>query len=256
MRGLTDRVIVVAGAATGIGAATARRLGEEGAKVVVADFNLTGAEETAQSIEAAGNTAIALQYDQGDESSISKLIAATVEHFGGLYGLHANAVEGRKEITARDVEVIDMDVAVWERSLLVNLIGYATLIREALPHMLAARGGAIVCTSSDGSSFPMPNRPAYSVSKAGVNALIRHVAVRWGKEGIRANAVSPGTILTEAIKRNTTKELLEEWGTARPSPRAGEPADVAAMVAFLLSDDSEFVNGQVWGVDGGFHMRD
>jgi NAD(P)-dependent dehydrogenase (short-subunit alcohol dehydrogenase family) len=256
MRGLHDRVVVVAGAARGIGAATARRLGEEGAKVVVADFDLGGAQDTARSIEAAGDTAIALQYDQGDESSISKLIAATMEHFGSLHGLHANAVEGRKEITSRDVEVSDMDVTVWERSLLVNLIGYATLIREALPHMLAAGGGAIVCTSSDGSSYPMPDRPAYSVSKAGVNALVRHVAVRWGKEGIRANAVSPGTILTEVVKRNTSKELLDEWGAQCRSPRFGEPTDVAGMVAFLLSDDSEFVNGQVWGVDGGFHMRD
>jgi NAD(P)-dependent dehydrogenase (short-subunit alcohol dehydrogenase family) len=256
VRGLKDRVIVVAGAATGIGAATAHRLAEEGAKVVVGDFNLRGAEETAERIEAGGGTAVAMQYDQGDESSISKLITGTVEHFGALHGLHANAVEGRLEVVSRDLDVLEMDVAVWERSLRVNLIGFALLIREALPHMLVLGGGAIVCTSSDGSSVPMPTRAAYSVSKAGVNALIRHVALRWGREGIRANAVSPGTILSETVKSRITQEQLDEWGAQRPCRRAGEPADVAAMVAYLLSDDSEFVNGQVLGVDGGFHMRD
>jgi NAD(P)-dependent dehydrogenase (short-subunit alcohol dehydrogenase family) len=247
----------VAGAATGIGAATAQRLAEEGAKVVVGDFNLGAAEHTAERIAASGGTAIALQYDQGDESSIAKLISGAADHFGALHGLHANAAEGRADIVTRDLDLLEMmDVAVWERTLLVNVIGYAVLIRQSLPHLLSAGGGSIVCTSSDGSSVAMPSRPAYSVSKAGVNALVRHVAVRWGKDGIRANAVSPGTILSEAIKRNVSTEQLQEWGAARPSPRAGEPADVASMVAYLLSDDSEFVNGQVLGIDGGFHMRD
>jgi NAD(P)-dependent dehydrogenase (short-subunit alcohol dehydrogenase family) len=250
MRGLNDRIVVVAGAATGIGAASAGRLAEEGAKVVVGDINLAGAEETAHAIESAGGTAIAVHYDQADDSSVAKLIAHAVDHFGGLHGLHANAADGR------DTDLLDMDIAVWERTLRVDLIGYAVAIREALPHLLAAGGGGIVCTSSDACSIGEPTRPAYAAAKAGVNALIRHVASRWGKEGIRANAIAPGMVLTETAKREVGQDFLDEMRAAHRSPRLGEPTDIAAAVAYLLSDDGEWVNGQVWSVDGGVYLRD
>jgi NAD(P)-dependent dehydrogenase (short-subunit alcohol dehydrogenase family) len=190
MRGLSDRVVIVAGAATGIGAASATRLAEDGAKVVVGDINAAGAEDTAQRIRAAGGTAVAIAYDQSDDASIAGLVAQALEHFDRLDGLHANAADVRQEIVGGDVELTEMDLAVWERTLRVNLIGYAELIRHVLPHLLDQGGGGIVCTSSDASSIGEPTRPAYAASKAGVNALIRQWP-RGGAKKVSAATPSP-----------------------------------------------------------------
>ena len=254
MRGLTERVIVVAGGARAIGAASAQRLAEEGARVVVGDIDVASAERTAHAIEKAGGAAIAVQYDQADEQSVARLIAQAVDHFGGLHGLHANAADTRSEIIGRDLDLLEMDVAVWERTLRVDLIGYAIAIRAALPHFLAAGGGAIVCTSSDASDVGEPTRPAYAAAKAGINALVRHVASRWGKEAIRANAICP-LALTDASKATVGQNFLDQALQATRSPRLSEPVDIAPAVAFLLSGDSWYVNGQIWSVNGGGYLR-
>jgi len=253
MRGLRGRIFVVAGAAGGIGAASARRLAAEGASVVVGDIDAAGAEGTAERIVSEGGTAIAVQYDQGDEASVAALIARAVNHFGALDGLHTNAADLRAEVFGRDVDLLNMDVGVWERTMRVNLIGYATLVRAAVPHLLARGGGAIVCTSTTGGAPPIGRSTpvAYSASKAGVNALCRHVASRWGQEGVRCNVVAPGVVLTEAARRVMDPELIEDLQAATRSTRLGAPEDIAASVAFLLSDDGAWVNGQVWGVNGG-----
>lgn len=254
MRGLAGQVVVVAGGARSIGAASARRLADEGARVVVGDLDIAGAEQTAHAIEKAGGDAIAVRYDQADEASVGRLIAQAVGHYGALNGLHANAADTRLEIIGRDVDLLEMNVAVWEQTLRVNLVGYAVAIRQALTHLLAAGGGGIVCTSSDASSVGEPTRPAYAAAKAGVNALVRHVASRWGKEGIRANAICP-LALTEAVRVNLPQDFLNGVLAETRSPRLGEPADIAPAVAYLLSDDGAYVNGQVWSVNGGAHLR-
>jgi NAD(P)-dependent dehydrogenase (short-subunit alcohol dehydrogenase family) len=256
MRGLSDRVVIVAGAATGIGAASATRLAEEGAAVVVGDINAAGAEDTAQRIRAAGGTAVAVEYDQSDDASIGDLVGQALERYERLDGLHANAADLRPEIIGGDVELTDMDPALWERTLRVNLIGYAVLIRHALPHLLDNGGGGIVCTSSDASSIGEPTRPAYAASKAGVNALIRHVASRWGKEGIRCNAVAPGLVLSETARASLDEDFMTQMRDAHRSPRLGQPGDIAGAVAYLLSDDGAWINGQVWSVNGGVFLRD
>lgn len=253
MRGLSGRVFVVAGAATGIGAASAMRLASEGAKVVVGDINLAGAEETADQIQAAGGAAVAIEYDQSDEGSVAGLIAQTVDHFGGLDGVHANAADLRPQVWGRDVDVLNMDVAVWERTLRVDLIGYAIIIRAVVPHLLARGGGAIVCTVTTGGSPPIGRSTpvAYSSAKAGVNSMARHVASRWGQEGIRCNCVAPGTVLTAAARELMSQDLIDELRAQTRSTRLGQPDDIAAAVAFLLSDDAAWINGQVLGVNGG-----
>lgn len=253
MNGLSGRIVVVAGAAGGIGAASARRLAREGASVVVGDINIAGAEETARAIVSDGGRAIAVRYDQSDEASVAGLIAQTVEHFGGLDGLHANAADLRPEIFGRDVDLLNMDVAVWERTLRVNLIGYAIIIRAALPHMLERGRGAIVCTVTSGGSPPIGRSTpvAYAAAKGGVNVMCRHVASRWGQEGIRCNAVAPGVVLTNAAKELMSQEFIDELRAKTRSTRLGVPDDVASAVAFLLSDEGAWVNGQVWGVNGG-----
>jgi NAD(P)-dependent dehydrogenase (short-subunit alcohol dehydrogenase family) len=252
VRGLDGRVIVVAGAARSIGRACAQRLGEEGAKVVVGDINLEGAEGTASSIVDAGGTAIAVQYDQSDEASVDNLIKSAVDHFGSLDGLHANAVD--TEVVGRDLEVSQMDVAVWERTLRVGLIGYATAIRSALPHLLARGGGPILCTSSDAEHAGEPTLPAYAAAKAGVCSLVRHTASRWGREGIRANAICPFAV-TDIVREHVTPEFLERSLSEGRYPRLGEPSDIAGAAAFLLSDDGAYANGQVFSINGGMYLR-
>lgn len=257
MNGLGDKVIIVAGAATGIGLASARRLADEGAKVAIGDIDARGAQEAAQQICDAGGEAIPITYDQACETSTESLIQQAVAHFGRLDGLHANAADLRQEIFGRDIDVLHMDVAIWERTLRVNLIGYATLIRSALPHLIERGGGSIVCTTTSTSSPPIGRDEApvaYSSSKAGVNALCRHVASRWGQEGIRCNAVAPGVVLTETAKAVMPPEFIDELKAGLRSTRLGIPADIAGAVAFLLSDDGAWVNGQIFGVNGGAYL--
>jgi NAD(P)-dependent dehydrogenase (short-subunit alcohol dehydrogenase family) len=230
LRGLEGRVVIVAGAAAGIGAATALRLAEAGAKVVIGDFNLAAAEELSDRITDEGGTAIPVQYDQGDESSVANLVSESIGHFGSLHGVHANAAETR--FVGRDVDVGDMEVEVWERTILVNLIGYAIVIRSALPYLVAGSGGSIVCTSSMAAAHGYESVPAYSVSKAGVNALCRHVATRWGWQGIRCNAVAPGVILSEAAKTHMSEDRIEEMLAGTRSTRLGTSDDIAAAAHF------------------------
>ncbi len=255
MRGLSGKAVLIAGGGRGIGAATACRLASEGVRVAVGDIDLGAAEKVAAEIQAAEGTAVALGYDQSDEDSIVSLVRRAVAQLGGLDGLHANAADLSPDTVGRDRQILKMDVSVWERTLGVNLIGYALLIREVLPHLIDRSGGAIVCTSSAGSELGQPSQPAYASSKAGVNALVRHVARRWGPSGIRANAISPGMVLSDAGKQAQTEQSMEEMRSATPSSRLGEPGDIASAVAFLLSDDGEWVNGQVWSVNGGLVTR-
>ena len=257
MRGLENKVVLVAGAAGGIGAATATRLAEEGAHVVVADINRDGADKQAAAINSHGGTAIALQYDQSDEASIVDLVKRTVDHFGSLHGLHANAADIRTEVLENDRSVDAMIAASWEHTIRVNVIGYGLLIREALPHMLNAGAGSIVLTSSASSHYIDPGAqfPAYASSKAAVDALCRHTASLCGRRGIRCNAVAPGAVLTEALRAAQTQETVDTFLAATRSNRLGKPEDIANTVTFLLSDDASWVNGQVWSVNGGLTFR-
>jgi NAD(P)-dependent dehydrogenase (short-subunit alcohol dehydrogenase family) len=254
MRGLTGRRILIAGGG-GIGGATATRLAQEGAHVVIGDLDQTAADSMAQQIIAHGGTASAVGYDQSDESSIIALVADTAEKLGGLDGVHANAADLSPATMKGDRNVSAMDTEIWDRVLRVNLTGCAVLIREALPHLLAQQKGSIVCTTSAASELGNGSQPAYAASKAGINSLVRHVAKRWGPAGIRANAVSPGMVLTEVGKATQTKESLALMQSSTPSFRLGEPEDIAAAVVFLLSDDGEWVNGQIWSINGGLITR-
>ena len=125
------------------------------------------------------------------------------------------------------------------------------LLKAALPHMLQQGSGSLVLTSSDAAVVGEAERPAYAASKAGVNALCRHVSTRWGREGIRCNAVSPGFVLTEQLDANMPQEMKDWMLKGARSTRHGQSDDIAGAVAFLLSDDSEWVNGQIWRVNGG-----
>ncbi len=251
MRGLQGKVVVVAGGATGIGAASAERLAAEGARVVVGDINLDGASATAERITAAGGEALAVSFDLSDEASCRQLIATAFETFGGVDLLHNNGADLSPQTFGHDDDLLSMDTAVWERTFHTNLYGFAYTIRAALPLMLQRGGGAIVNTSAGALG---PKHVAYASSKAGVNALTHHIASRWGRENIRCNAVSPGAVMSEAAMAMMSDEFKAR--VAAGLRRLGRPVDVAAMVAFLLSDESAWVSGQVIHVNGGPGLHD
>lgn len=255
MRGLKDKVVIVAGVTSGMGEAAAVRLAEEGAKVVVAGRSIDACERVAENIRKSGGIAEALYYDQSEESKIISLVANTVDKFGRLDGLLCNAAELRKEVTSNDNDLGSLSVELWERLFKVNTIGYALLMRESIPHMLKAGGGSIVLISTEAARMGMKNRHCYSVTKAGTEAMVRNVAERWGQEGIRCNSIAPGMVMTEKAQKDIAKELLDQMKSRLRSPRLGLSKDIAAAAAFLLSDDGEWVQGQVISVNGGSFFR-
>jgi NAD(P)-dependent dehydrogenase (short-subunit alcohol dehydrogenase family) len=255
MRGLRDKVALVVGGAGGIGTATCIRLSEEGAAVVVADLNTTEARRVAEEITGRRGIAVATTVDISDDDSVAAAVALAVSEFGGLELLHANAADLSPENIGRDSNVVDVPLEVVRRTFAVTAGGYLSCARHALPELQKRGGGAMVFTSSATAFAGEPERPAYAMAKSSIGGLVRHIASRWGTEGIRANAVAPGLVLTEATEQSIDEGFRSYALQLGRSNRLGRPGDIAAMVAFLLSSDGEWINGQVISVDGGATMR-
>ncbi|MEO6124243.1 MAG: SDR family oxidoreductase [Ilumatobacteraceae bacterium] len=251
--GIEGRVAVVTGAGSGIGRASAQTLAALGASVVVADINRDGAEETVKSIVAAGGAAMACVADVSDEASVAAMVATAVDTYGSLQLLHNNAAD--VVIIQRDGDVISMETDVWDRTMTVNVRGPMLGCKHALPHMLAAGGGAIVCTSSTSGQFGDLSRVAYGVSKAGIDSLVRYVATLYGKQGVRCNAVAPGVVKTPALTANVPADQIALFQRNHVTPGMGEPQNIADVVAFLLGDGAAYITGQVVNVDGGLTMH-
>lgn len=255
MRGLTDKTFLVAGGATGIGAATAKRLAAEGASVAIGDNNIAGATATAEQIAASGGRAIAIEFDLADERSVQRLVQTTITEFGALHGLHNVGADLSEDNLGRDSTILDTGMDVWHRTLDVNLLGYVRTIRAVLPHLLDHGGGSIVNTSSGAALGSDPAHVAYGASKAAVNHLTGHVAVNWGKHNIRSNGVMPGLVMGDTQERQNDLALQQAFLTFGKTTRLGKPDDLAAISTFLLSDEAEWITGQVWYIGGGSHLR-
>ncbi len=253
MRRLEGRTLVVAGGGSGIGAAVAQRWAREGAAVVIGDLDGAAAAEVAAGIGRSGGRAFGIACDITDEVAVAAMVATAVREFGGLDGIHINAAD--MQAIRSDGDALQLDLAVFDRTLAVNLRGHLLCTRAALPELLKRGGGAIVYTSSGAADMGEPTRVSYAVSKSGLQALMRHVATRWGKQGIRANAVAPGLVITEQLKAHFPENLRQATLAITRSPRLGASEDIAAMVAMLMSADGEWINGQVIGVDGGAMFR-
>jgi len=245
----------VTGAASGIGEATAKRLADEGAQVVIADINKLGAETVAHAIGQAGGTAIAVYMDLNDEDSIRAMIASAVDHFGNLRILHNNAADMRRWHLDEDMAVEFMDAALWDSIFHANTRGTMLSIKYALPHLLASGDASIINTSSGAALSGDLYRPAYAASKAAINNLTAYVATQYGKRGVRCNVVSPGIVVTASASEANSEERYATFMRHVLSPRIGRPEDLAGVVAMLASDDGRYINGQVISVDGGIRAH-
>jgi NAD(P)-dependent dehydrogenase (short-subunit alcohol dehydrogenase family) len=245
---LAGKVAIVTGGAAGIGEATVRRMIAEGATVVVADINEKGAQTLASEL---GENASALAFDANDVESIRSMIEQTISQHGRIDVLHNNAARTDPEFMSRDTTVVDMDFDFFDEMIAVTLRSYVAGCKFVIPHMLEQGGGAIIQTSSLNGSAGHVSGTAYGMAKAGVNVLTKYVATQYGRKGIRCNAIAVGVVMTEARKAHGAR-LTAVAGPHVLTPRLGEPADAAAIAAFLASEDAAFVNGQLIHCDGGW----
>ncbi|MFH8657463.1 SDR family NAD(P)-dependent oxidoreductase [Streptomyces afghaniensis] len=246
--GLSGKSVIVTGAASGIGRAAALRLAREGARVVVADLNAEGAKSVVGAIESAGGTAVAVTGDLSDGAVVDAVVAAAVGTFGGIDVLVNNA--GVMDSMSAAADVTDAE---WERVLRINLTAPFLLTRAALPHMIAAGGGAIVNTASEAALRGSAAGTAYTASKHGVLGLTRSLAVMYRDQGIRTNAIAPGgtaTGITAGV--HIDREAHGPAIVGRHFVNMGricEPEEQAAAIVYLASDAASGVNGAVLPVD-------
>jgi NAD(P)-dependent dehydrogenase (short-subunit alcohol dehydrogenase family) len=248
---LDGKVVLLSGGASDIGRATALLLAEEGAAVTVGDVNEEAAESVAHAVVTAGGRAIGMSCDVRQEESVATFVACAVDEFGGVDCVDHNAAWSHPRL---DTDAVGVDLGVWERAIETTTRGALLLARHAIPAMKARGGGSIVTISSGTGTIAESTRVAYGVSKAALNQLTRHLAVRYGRDGIRANAIAPGFILTATAAANVPDDVQRRLAEANPTRRLGTPIDIARVVVFLCSDASDYINGQVINVDGGHQI--
>jgi NAD(P)-dependent dehydrogenase (short-subunit alcohol dehydrogenase family) len=244
--------VIVTGAASGIGRATARAFAAEGARVTVADFDPVGGEETVAQIAAAGGTARFLPVDVASGAQVGEMVAQAVAWMGTLDVMHSNVgIDHYQPL----VEMSDADI---QRVLGVNLAGMIFCAKYALRAM-EGRGGAIVLTSSVQGLIGLPHCAVYAATKAGIIGFTRTLSIEAGPRGVRVNAVCPGTIdtpmLAAAMKDlnlEGREQFLESVRGGNPLHRIGTPEEIAATVLFLASDQASYIHGTAVVADGGY----
>lgn len=247
---LAGKRALVTGAGSGIGRATALRLAAEGAQIAALDVVEAGARDTAAAIRAAGGAGFALPADVALEEQVIAAFTRAVDVFGGLDVVVVNAAV---QLFDCDARVHELDAAAWDHTHAVNLRGAFLTCKHAVRALLATGGGSIICTGSPTGLFGGATEfTAYSASKAGVHGLARVIAVGYAADGIRCNVVVPGFTATPLVA-----SILDDVGQTEramasiPMRRAGTVDDVAAVMAFLASDETRYVTGALFTVDGG-----
>jgi NAD(P)-dependent dehydrogenase (short-subunit alcohol dehydrogenase family) len=253
MRRLEGKSIVVAGAG-GIGGGCARRYAAEGARVVLGDLDRDGAQAIVDEIAAAGGEAIAVRLDGADKGSVAAAVATACARYGGLDGIHANFATFIDDGSYDGVA--EMPLAAFDETMRVNLRGFVLCAQSAIPALLAGGGGGVVFTSSIAAYRAEGKQVAYAIAKQAAHALMRHIAVRYGPQGIRANSIAPGTILHGDMAERLPQDFKDHlMAIARIKSRFGRPEDIAALGALLMSDEGSYITGQIITVDGGATMR-
>ena len=256
---LEGKVIAIGGGGSGIGAGVARRYAAEGASVMIGDLDVAAADALAKEIQASGGVAEGFAVDIGVEESVAGMIAATESRFGGLDAFHANAADFGGQTadgTLLDSDPVSIDLDIFDRMMRTNARGYLLCTRHAVPALRRRGGGALLYTSSGAAHSPMHHQVTYAMGKASVHALMRHVALHYGGENIRANVIAPGVIITPKLE-SVFVGKQRQWAEGRIAikTRLGRVEDIAAMATLLVSDEGAYVTGQVISVDGGGTMR-
>lgn len=249
---LTNKVAIITGASSGIGRATALAFAREGARLALADVAIDGGHETAQMVKELGAESFFLATDVASKEAVAALVDATVQTYGRLDCAFNNAgIEGDMAPAA---EITDAN---WDRVLDINLRGVMLGMRYEIPAMLANGGGAIVNTASVAGLVGFANLAPYVASKHGVVGLTRGVALEYGPQGIRVNAVCPGVIRTPMVARVLEEDptLEAAFNEMEPIGRIGEPEEIAEAVVWLCSDAASFVTGLAMAVDGGLTAK-
>ncbi len=244
---LSGKISVITGAGNGIGRASALEFASLGATVVVSDIDAQGAEATAEQITSAGGTAIAVTTDVTDEQQVAALIDTAVREFGRLDILFNNAGGSQPKPTE------DVSPAEFRDVVALNLHSMYYGIHAALPVMIKQKSGAILSTTSGAGLGAVPGLAAYGAAKAGMISLTRNIAAEFGRYGIRANIISPGSMDTAPFRQwlETLPGGDEDYFSQIPSGRLGSGEDIARVAAFLVSDYADYVNGVTVPVDGG-----
>ncbi len=245
--GLDGRVVVITGGAQGIGEACARRLVNDGAAVALWDVSDAAGQALAAALQAAGAQALYCHCDVANKADVDAALAATLARYGQVDGLVNNAG------IFRAAPFLDIAEADWDAVIAVNLKG-SFLVGQAVARHMAQRGrGAIVNMSSVNGTLTIPTIASYNASKGAINQLTRVMALSLADQGVRVNAVAPGTIATELARSAvlTSDEAKTRILSRTPMKRLGEPSEIADVVAFLLSDASSYVTGEIVVVDGG-----
>jgi NAD(P)-dependent dehydrogenase (short-subunit alcohol dehydrogenase family) len=258
---LHGKVVIVTGAASGMGRATAELCAERGASVVVADINEKGARVVADGINAAGGVALAHVVDLTSEKAVEGMVDATVETFGSVTALHNNAYAVHRD-AATDLEHTTLEA--WHWTIDTCLTSQFLCCRAVIPHMLKHRNGSIINVSSGNGIAGSGTAAAYGAAKAGAVILTKYIATQYGKRGIRCNTIVPGwTIGTGWAKRPDAPDLTDAERALFDKaledvcmPRLALPEDIAPVVAFLASDDAAYVQAATIDVNGGLlaHM--
>lgn len=243
--GLKDKVAIVTGSARGLGAATARRLAEEGAKVVITDINEELAQATAAALRADGFNAHCVIANVTKADDVQRLVSETVATFGAVHILVNNAG------APRDKYLVKMSEDDWDFVISVMLKGAFLMSKAVMPHMIEQGWGRVINISSR-AHFGNPTQANYSTAKAGLIGLAKALAMEEGRYGVTVNCVAPGFMETEMIQALPTYEVIKERALQmQPIKRVGRPSDIADAVAFLASERASFISGEVLHVTGG-----
>jgi NAD(P)-dependent dehydrogenase (short-subunit alcohol dehydrogenase family) len=236
----------------GIGGATARRLAQDGARVLVADFNEAAAADNVQTIRSSGGTAEALYVDVGSAEAVQRMVEHAVERWGRLDIVVNNAYSG-----GGHGDAVALSEESWDRGMDVGLKSMFRAAKYAVPHLRNAGGGSIVNISSVHGMLVAPNALLYETLKIAVIGLTRQMAVQYGPDGIRVNAICPGHIVTERVRAqwDAHPDGLRFFDQQYPLRRTGVPLDIANAIAFLCSSEASFITGQALAVDGGMTLQ-
>ena len=249
------KAVIITGAAMGLGLAAGKVLAQKGANLAIVDYNEDALNKTKAEIAALApdSKIITVVADVSNEEAVKNYVDTTVAQFGTIDGFYNNAgIEGKQ------ASIVDYDISVFKKVIDINLMGVYYGLKYVIPVMQKNGGGKIVNVASVGGIRGVVNQMPYVASKHAVSGMTKNAAIEYGKDGIFTNAIAPGAILTpmvaEAFKQvnpSDPKAAENEYAQRNPTRRLGKPEDVAHLVAFLLSDECQYVNGQTIAIDGG-----